>query len=138
MTQDELAQRLGYKSRSSVNKIELNQRNLPQAQIKAIADILETTPSYIMGWDEEKSEKNQGESEIAEMISQHHGNQVQQILNDLLQFDSSEQERISLLLSKYKGLDVCDRAELRGYILSKMEDMLKSEKYSTKEGLRNA
>ena len=114
MTQDELAQRLGYKSRSSVNKIELNQRNLPQAQIKAIANILDTTPSYIMGWDEEENiEQIQTELEIVEMISKHYGNQVIQILDDLLQFDSSEQEKLSSFIAKYKELDLCDRAEYR-------------------------
>ena len=56
MTQEELAHRLGYKSRSSINKIELNSNNLTQSKIKKIADILNTTPSYIMGWDEEEDE----------------------------------------------------------------------------------
>ena len=51
MSQDELAKKLGYKSRSSINKIEMDSRNLTQSKIKAIADALETTPSYIMGWD---------------------------------------------------------------------------------------
>lgn len=50
MSQDELATRLGYKSRSSINKIELGQRNLTQSKIKALADALDTTPAYIMGW----------------------------------------------------------------------------------------
>lgn len=54
MSQDELAKRIGYKSRSSINKIELDLYSLRQAKIKAIADALDTTPSYIMGWDEEK------------------------------------------------------------------------------------
>lgn len=49
-SQDELATRLGYKSRSSVNKIELGERNLTQSKIKQIADALNTTPAYIMGW----------------------------------------------------------------------------------------
>lgn len=52
LSQDELEKRLGYKSRSSINKIELDQRNLTQSKIKAIAEALETTPAYIMGWDE--------------------------------------------------------------------------------------
>ena len=52
LSQDELGKRLGYKSRSSINKIELDQRNLTQSKIKAIAKALETTPAYIMGWDE--------------------------------------------------------------------------------------
>lgn len=54
ISQDELARRLGYKSRSSINKIELGLQNLNQSKIKAIADALQTTPSFIMGWTEDK------------------------------------------------------------------------------------
>ena len=53
LSQEELAKRIGYKSKTSINKIELDFRNLTQSKIKAIADALDTTPSYIMGWDEE-------------------------------------------------------------------------------------
>lgn len=53
MSQEELAKRIGYKSRSSINKIELDLYELRQTKIKSIADALDTTPSYIMGWDEE-------------------------------------------------------------------------------------
>lgn len=56
ISQDELARRLGYKSRSSINKIELGLQNLNQSKIKAIADALQTTPSFIMGWTEDKKE----------------------------------------------------------------------------------
>jgi len=50
MTQEELAQKLGYKSRSSINKIELGGNELTQRKITDIAHALQTTPSYIMGW----------------------------------------------------------------------------------------
>ena len=53
LSQEELGNKLGYKSRSSINKIELDQRNLTQSKIKAIADALNTTPAYIMGWEPE-------------------------------------------------------------------------------------
>ena len=53
MTQEELAEKLGYKSRSSINKIESSGRNLPQSKIVAIATALRTSPSYLMGWDDE-------------------------------------------------------------------------------------
>lgn len=59
LSQDELGKRLGYRSRSSINKIELDQRNLTQSKIKAIADALETTPAYIMGWDEPDQKLNE-------------------------------------------------------------------------------
>ncbi len=54
LTQEELAQKLGYKSKSSLNKIELGVQGLRQSKIKAIADALQTTPGYIMGWSAEK------------------------------------------------------------------------------------
>lgn len=58
MTQEELALKLGYASRSSLNKIESNERNLTQSKIKAIAEALYTTPGYIMGWDDEEEPTN--------------------------------------------------------------------------------
>lgn len=52
MSQDDLAKKLGYKSRSSINKIERDASGLPQSKIAAIAKALDTTPGYVMGWDE--------------------------------------------------------------------------------------
>ena len=52
ISQEELARRLGYRSRTSVTKIESGARTLRQQNIKPLADALETTPSYIMGWEE--------------------------------------------------------------------------------------
>jgi len=51
MTQDELARKCGYKSRSSINKIELS-RDLPLRKVSLMADVLQTTPAYLMGWEE--------------------------------------------------------------------------------------
>lgn len=52
MTQDELARKCGYKSRSSVNKIELS-RELPLRKIEVMARALDCSPSYLMGWEDE-------------------------------------------------------------------------------------
>lgn len=51
MTQDELAKKLGYKSRSSVNKVETS-RDLSLKKVKEYANALECTPAYLMGWEE--------------------------------------------------------------------------------------
>ena len=53
MTQLELAQRLGYKSKSSVTHIE-NGRDIPRAMVVTLAEILDTTPAYLMGWEDDK------------------------------------------------------------------------------------
>lgn len=49
MTQDELARKVGYASRSSINKIELS-RDLPLRKVSQMAVALETSPSFLMGW----------------------------------------------------------------------------------------
>jgi repressor LexA len=53
MTQLELAEKLGYKSKSSVAHIE-NGRDIPRAMVVTLAEILETTPAYLMGWEDDK------------------------------------------------------------------------------------
>lgn len=52
LTQDELAAAVGYKSRSTIAKIESGERDAPQTMIVALAKALGTTPSYLMGWEE--------------------------------------------------------------------------------------
>ena len=49
MTQQELAQKLGYKSTSTIAKIEAGENDIPQARIAAFAAALDTTPASLMG-----------------------------------------------------------------------------------------
>lgn len=53
ITQEELSKRLGFKSKSSINKIELGIQDLGQSKIKTCADALGVTPSYLMGWEDD-------------------------------------------------------------------------------------
>lgn len=55
LTQSELATKMGYKSKSTINKIENGTNDIPQSKIKKFAEVLETTPAVLMGW--EKIEK---------------------------------------------------------------------------------
>ena len=88
MSQEELAKKIGYKSKSSINKIELGFRVLTQSKIKAIADALDTTPSYIMGWDEEAS-RNEWASKNADPADlEAAGISVQEIEEELSGSDS--------------------------------------------------
>ena len=57
MSQQELANKIGYKSRSAVNKIESGLRDIKSDKIKAIAIALNTTPAYLMGWSNVAPEK---------------------------------------------------------------------------------
>lgn len=53
LTQEELALSLGYKDKTSIYKIEKGVQQLTQSKIKQIANALDTTTDYIMGWDAE-------------------------------------------------------------------------------------
>ena len=53
LSQDELAAKVGYKTRSAINKIELNERDVKHSQIITFANALGTTPHYLMGWTDE-------------------------------------------------------------------------------------
>lgn len=52
MSQDELAKKIGYKSRSSINKFETS-RSLPLDKVEIVAKALDCSPSYLMGWMDE-------------------------------------------------------------------------------------
>ena len=52
LTQEELAVKMGYKSKSSINKIEMEINDIPQSKIRKFAEVLQTTPADLMGWKE--------------------------------------------------------------------------------------
>ncbi len=52
-TQEQLAEKMGYKSKSTINKIEAGINDITQSKITAFAKALKTTPSYLMGWKDE-------------------------------------------------------------------------------------
>lgn len=58
LSQEDLANKLGYKSRSSINKIEMGLSDIPFSKIKDFAKALETTPAHLMGWTEEEERIN--------------------------------------------------------------------------------
>lgn len=57
LSQEELAEKMNYKSKTSIHKIEVGITDLPLSKVKELAAVLKTTPAYLMGWEEEKEEK---------------------------------------------------------------------------------
>lgn len=53
-TQEELAKRMGYKSKSTINKIELGINDVVQSKIVQFSEVLGVSIAYLMGWDDEK------------------------------------------------------------------------------------
>ena len=74
-TQEELAKRMGYKSKSTINKIEMGINDIPQSKIAQFAEVLGTTPARLMGWDEEEKtpaepKLNEGEKMLLALFRQ--------------------------------------------------------------------
>ena len=66
LTQEELANKMGYKSKSTINKIELGINDIPQSKIVKFAEVLGTTPATLMGWDEEEQKNPPEEPKLSE------------------------------------------------------------------------
>lgn len=66
MSMRELAQKMGYQNHSTISRIEAGDVDLPQSKISQFAEVLGTSPAYLMGWvSEETSKKN---DQLAKLI----------------------------------------------------------------------
>lgn len=83
MSQDELAKKTGYTSRSTINKIEAGKIDISRAKIKVFADALEVTPAYLMGWEDEPEPKGYyTDPEVAEYAEELRTNPKYRLLFD--------------------------------------------------------
>ncbi|WP_064580853.1 helix-turn-helix domain-containing protein [Streptobacillus moniliformis] len=57
LTQEELAKKIGYKTKGSITRLENGERDLPIDKLKLLAKALNTTPEYLLGWDTIKEDK---------------------------------------------------------------------------------
>ena len=49
LSQEELADRMGYRSKSSITKLEKGVNDLPQSKLEELAAALDTTPAWLLG-----------------------------------------------------------------------------------------
>ena len=52
-TQSDLAFKMGYKTKSAINKIEAGINDVSQSKVVKFAEVLHTSVAYLMGWEEE-------------------------------------------------------------------------------------
>lgn len=87
-TQAEIADKLGYKSRSSVNKMETS-RTLPLSKVTRMAEVLNCTPIYLMGWEEPYSNK------LVELLEKLTGiPEVEKLLTYYISLPDEERDKI--------------------------------------------
>lgn len=108
LSQDDLAKKVGYKSRSSIQKIE-TARNLPIKKIELMAIALDCSPGYLMGWDEEtESNYNNVVNGIAygERLKQYTPEEITRALDflDAVKLLSPDRQRlVEDLLKSYRS-----------------------------------
>lgn len=59
MTQDELARAVGYKSRSTIAKIESGERDVPQSMVVKLSKVLNVSTSVLMENDKDNNKAEQ-------------------------------------------------------------------------------
>ena len=83
MTQDELARKVGYKTRASINNIELK-RDIPMKKLKPIADALEISVYDLMGWQpSEDKYSNINTAAVASLMLEPSNKELIEIINEM-------------------------------------------------------
>jgi transcriptional regulator with XRE-family HTH domain len=106
MSQQELALKVGYQDKSAVSKVERGERDITQTMVAKYATALHTTPSYLMGWEEEKppvnelSEDERRLIEIYRKISPEAGEMLLTMVNI---FEEMPQDRAQMLLAMIRA-----------------------------------
>lgn len=103
LTQEELAKRMGYKSKSTINKIELGINDIPQSKIVQFAEVLGTTPAHLMGWEEEndspeESKLTEGEKIWLELYHQVSSETKEVLIDVANKFDALPTDTQKMLL----------------------------------------
>ncbi len=128
MTQEELATQLGYKSKSSVTHIERG-RDIPRSMVAKLADILNTTPAYLMGWEDKAWVMTPDGPQLGWAASQSLNNEIKQ--NHIIENEAKNLAFIPLyplklvswlLPSKLKEKDTSDIIKFIPYILKENEE----------------
>ena len=67
-SQEELAEILGYRGKSSISKIENGLSEPPASKLFTFASVLNTNVAYLMGWDDSLRKLTQEEFELITMF----------------------------------------------------------------------
>lgn len=102
LSQEDLAKRLGYKSRSSINKIELGKNDITQHKVVSFAKALETTPAYLMGLDDLDKPEYQKADTISDIIIKlRSDDELLEIVKEVCNLSDEQRVVVKTLLSAF-------------------------------------
>lgn len=120
LTQEELAQRMGYKSRVSINKIE-NGRPVSQKIIVRLAEALDVSVPYLMGWDEKPAQDLQDMGALAAQVLMDPA--AMEVVQQFLAMDETDRQAVR----DFMALGEADRYALRLVMASMSEKQKKTD-----------
>ena len=104
MSQDELAEKMGYKNRSTIAKIEKGVNDVVQSNIVKFAEVLNTSIAYLMGWEEAIEEKPvETANKLADLFLR-------------LEFNDDNDSDVMFMLEEYFSLPEPKKAQVREYV----------------------
>lgn len=129
MTQEELAEKVGFKTRASVSRLEGGDRNIPISKLKKLAEVLDTTIGYLMGMEDNSGiiTTNVGNHNTTNTntnsFNSNHGTMREAI--EFLDKDSALREITNLLFTHKKEFKKSDLEYLRtnvDYFIKEYQD----------------
>jgi transcriptional regulator with XRE-family HTH domain len=102
LTQEELADAVGTK-KQTIHKYETGIiSNIPASKIKALADKLDTTPAYLMGWTEASATEYKKADTISDIIIKiRSDDELLEIMKDVCNLSGEQRVVVKTLLSAF-------------------------------------
>lgn len=82
LSQEELAHRLGNKSRASVSTVEHDKEDLTTTRIAAYAEALECTPACLMGWEDKADGSDKNRDHVDYVLNDKEGTLIELYRNN--------------------------------------------------------
>ena len=120
MSQTELAQRVGYKDKGSISRIENGKIDLTQSMIESFAKALDCSPAYLMGWtNEPKIDKKKLKHSLALAIEK-----MQKELSDIKEYEETLDLSVDekFLIECYRKVNKDSKRRITKYIQMEMND----------------
>lgn len=106
-TQEELAERMGYTTKSSISKIETSGNDITLKKVSKLAKALNTSESYLMGWvkDPDPSYPNTEEGYLEKEVNIYKETRTEEYMGDL-QFINRHTFKNDMPLPSYNAEEI--------------------------------
>ena len=103
LTQDEVAEKMGYTSRTTINKIEMGINGIPNSKLPLLAEILDVDISYLLVGDNKKESAlltlTSKDGKVRTMQITDDQYEIMQKALDIFEIEKDANEKVSKLLN---------------------------------------